>query len=73
MNVAFPYCAGSRMNVMMRTQRVAYFINHAVDKVGGMTSQQHPDTFGSKTTNSLRGLSNPAGDRLGSAGRKTKP
>lgn len=44
MNVAFPYCAGSRMNVMMRTQRVAYFINHAVDQVGGMTSQQHPDT-----------------------------
>lgn len=78
MNVAFPYCAGSRMNVMMRTQRVAYFINHAVDQVGGMTSQQHPDThrylsFGSKLTNSLRGLSNPAGHRLGAAGRKTKP
>lgn len=25
MNVAFTYRAGSRMNVMMRTQRVAYF------------------------------------------------
>lgn len=25
MNEAFPCCAGSRMNVMMRTQRVAYF------------------------------------------------
>lgn len=49
--------------------------HHAVDQVGGMTSQQHPDThrylsFGSKTTNSLRGLSDPAEDRLGAAGKK---